>query len=187
MELKSYLYDSFKIIYQECIYSERVYFSEYFRCYLFSRHFEECHFVQENESLSLKNGQVRVLHFQTEPNAQGKLVRCTAGALFDIAVDLRAWSPTYGRWVGETLTPYNGRKFWVPPGFTHGFSTLEPDTVTCNKLTDYYGPECDRGLAGDDPAIGIFWPVVADADTLSAKDRKQPLLADLPAYFSWSN
>ena len=91
------------------------------------------------------------------------------------------------QWVGETLTPDNGKQLWVPPGFAHGFCSLEPDTVIAYKVAGgYYNAGCDKGLAWDDPAIGITWPDAADADTLSAKDRKQPLLADLPAYFSWS-
>ena len=100
------------------------------------------------------------------------------------AYDIRAGSPTYGQWVAETLTPDNGKQLWIPPGFAHGFCSLEPDSVICYKVTDYYSPECDKGLAWDDPTIGIQWPDVADVDTLSLKDRKQPLLSDLPAYFA---
>ena len=144
-------------------------------------------FVQDNESLSARVGTIRGLHFQSDPHAQGKLVRCTAGALFDVAVDIRTGSPTYGQWIGETLTPANGKQLWVPPGFAHGFCTLEPDTVIAYKVTGYYSAECDKGLAWDDPTIGVRWPDVADADTLSAKDRTQPALAALPAYFSWPN
>lgn len=166
---------------------ERGYFAEVFRADLFAQHVGDYSFVQDNESRSAKVGTIRGLHFQSNPHAQGKLVRCTAGALFDVAVDIRAGSPTYGQWVGETLTPDNGKQLWVPPGFAHGFCSLEPDTVIAYKVTDYYSAECDKGLAWDDPAIGITWPDVANADTLSPKDTRQPLLADLPAYFSWSN
>lgn len=166
---------------------ERGYFAEIFRADLFSQNVGDYDFVQDNESLSARIGTIRGLHFQSEPHAQGKLVRCTSGALFDVAVDIRAGSPTYGQWVGETLTPNNGKQFWIPPGFAHGFCTLEPDTVIAYKVTGgYYSTECDKGLAWDDPAIGIVWPDTADADTLSAKDRKQPLLANLPTYFTWS-
>ena len=111
-------------------------------------------------------------------------MRCTAGALFDVVVDIRARSPTYGQWVGETLTPANGRQLWVPPGFAHGFCSLEPNSVICYKVTDYYSAECDRGIAWNDPAIGVDWPEIADPDTLSPKDRNQPLLCDLPTYFA---
>ena len=175
------------VLFEPChIGDERGYFAETFRADIFAECCGEYVFVQDNESLSAKMGTIRGLHFQSPPRSQGKLVRCTAGALFDVAVDIRAGSPTYGQWVGETLTPGNGKQLWVPPGFAHGFCSLEPDTVICYKVTDYYCAESDKGLAFDDPAIAILWPDVADSRSLSAKDRKQPLLADLPAYFSWS-
>ncbi|MFZ2982193.1 MAG: dTDP-4-dehydrorhamnose 3,5-epimerase [Sphingobium sp.] len=162
---------------------ERGYFAETFRIDLFATRVGDHDFVQDNESMSAKAGTVRGLHFQSEPHAQGKLVRCTAGALFDVAVDIRQGSPTYGRWVGETLTPATGKQLWVPPGFAHGFCSLEPNTVICYKVTDYYSAECDKGLAWDDSANGITWPDIADPETLSAKDRKQPLLSQSPPYF----
>lgn len=166
---------------------ERGYFAETFRADIFADKIGDYKFVQDNESMSARVGTIRGLHFQSEPHAQGKLVRCTAGALFDVTVDIRAGSPTYGQWIGETLTPENGKQLWIPPSFAHGFCTLEPNTVMAYRVTGgYYSAECDKGLAWDDPAIGISWPDVADADTLSAKDRKQPLLADLPTYFTWS-
>ncbi len=164
----------------------RGYFAEVFRMDIFTKACGEWSFVQDNESLSVRAGTVRGLHFQADPQAQGKLVRCTAGALFDVAVDIRQGSPTYGRWVGETLSSQNGKQLWIPPGFAHGFCSLEPNTAICYKVTDYYSAECDKGLAWDDPEIGIEWPDIADAETLSGKDSKQPLLADLPAYFKWS-
>lgn len=164
---------------------ERGYFAETFRADRFMQACGDWSFVQDNESRSAKAGTVRGLHFQSEPHAQGKLVRCTAGALFDVAVDIRRGSPTYGQWVSETLTPENGRQVWVPPGFAHGFCSLEPDTVICYKVTDYYSAECDKGVAWDDPAIGVTWPDIADPETLSGKDHMQPRLADLPEYFSW--
>jgi dTDP-4-dehydrorhamnose 3,5-epimerase len=165
---------------------ERGYFAETFRADIFAEKIGDFSFVQDNESMSAKVGTIRGLHFQTDPHAQGKLVRCTAGALLDVAVDIRAGSPTYGQWVSEILTPESGRQLWIPGGFAHGFCSLEPDTVIAYKVTAYYHAQCDKGLSWDDPAIGIVWPEIADADTLSAKDRKQPLLVDLPAYFSWS-
>lgn len=162
---------------------ERGYFAEVFRQDAFDEHAGRTLFVQENESLSARVGTLRGLHFQTDPQAQGKLVRCTAGAIFDVAVDLRSGSPTYGQWAAVELSPVKGNLLWIPPGFAHGFCTLRPDTVVNYKVTAYYAPACDKGLRWDDPAIGIDWPSVADRDTLSAKDRVQPLLADLPAYF----
>ncbi|AIT82875.1 dTDP-4-dehydrorhamnose 3,5-epimerase [Novosphingobium pentaromativorans] len=175
-----------KLIIPRHIGDERGYFAETFRTDVFARECGDWTFVQDNESLSARAGTVRGLHFQTEPYAQGKLVRCTAGALFDVAVDIRAGSPTYGQWVAKTLTPENGRQLWIPAGFAHGFCSLEPNTVIAYKVTGYYSAECDKGLAWDDPAIGIVWPDVAHPDTLSSKDRQQPRLSELPAYFSWS-
>lgn len=165
---------------------ERGYFAETFRADLFSQSCGDWKFVQDNESRSAKAGTVRGLHFQIVPHAQGKLVRCTAGALFDVAVDIRRGSPTYGQWVSETLTPANGKQLWIPPGFAHGFCSLEPDTVICYKVTDYYSAEYDRGLAWNDSAVGVVWPDIADSATLSAKDQIQPYLADLPEYFVWN-
>jgi dTDP-4-dehydrorhamnose 3,5-epimerase len=167
---------------------ERGYFAETFRADIFAAEVGAFQFVQDNESLSSRVGTIRGLHFQSHPHAQGKLVRCTAGALFDVAVDIRVGSPTYAQWVGEVLTPGNGRQLWVPPGFAHGFCTLEPDTVISYKVTGgYYNAGCDKGLAWNDPAIGIEWPDVADAATLSAKDHQQPVLGDLPTYFTWQD
>ena len=187
MEIQSFATGGLKLLTPRHIGDERGYFAETFRADIFAKHVGDFAFVQDNESHSAKVGTIRGLHFQSEPHPQGKLVRCTAGALFDVAVDIRVGSPTYGQWVGETLTPDNGKQLWVPPGFAHGFCTLEPNTVIAYKVTGgYYNTQCDKGLAWDDPAIGIVWPDTADADTLSAKDRKQPLLTDLPAYFSWS-
>lgn len=186
MEIKTYPIEGVQLLTPRHIGDERGYFAETFRADSFAQHCGHHVFVQDNESLSANAGTIRGLHFQSEPDAQGKLVRCTAGALFDVAVDIRRGSPTYGQWVGETLTPANGRQLWVPPGFAHGFCSLEPNTVICYKVTGYYSAVSDKGLAWNDPAIAIAWPGVANPETLSAKDRTQPLLADLPAYFSWS-
>ncbi|TCM20811.1 dTDP-4-dehydrorhamnose 3,5-epimerase [Novosphingobium sp. PhB165] len=156
----------------------RGYFMETFRADICAQHCDGAMFVQDNESLSAREGTLRGLHFQTAPHQQGKLVRCTAGALFDVAVDIREGSPTFGRWIAETLTPDNGKQLWIPPGFAHGFCTLLPDTVIAYKVTDYYSPECDTGLAWNDPAIAVAWPDIADPETLSAKDRALPTLSD---------
>jgi dTDP-4-dehydrorhamnose 3,5-epimerase len=187
MEIESFPIPDLKLLIPRHIGDERGYFAETFRADLFARLIGDHAFVQDNESLSAKAGTIRGLHFQSEPHPQAKLVRCTAGALFDVTVDIRKGSPTYGQWAADTLTPSNGKQLWVPAGFAHGFCSLEPNTVISYKVTGYYSGACDRGLAWDDPAIGIVWPDIADPDTLSAKDRKQPILADLPAYFTWSN
>lgn len=186
MEFREFELAGLKLLIPRHIGDERGYFAETFRADFFARHIGDHDFVQDNESRSARVGTIRGLHFQSEPHAQGKLVRCTAGALFDVVVDIRSGSPTFGRWAADTLTPENGKQLWVPPGFAHGFCSIAPDTVICYKVTDYYSAECDRGVAWDDPAIGIVWPDIVDPETLSAKDRKQPLLSDLPAYFSWS-
>lgn len=143
----------------------------------------EIDFVQDNHSLSRERGVVRGLHFQTEPAAQDKLVRVPRGAVFDVAVDLRHGSPTFGKWVGAILSADSWHQLLIPKGFAHGFCTLEPDSELLYKVSDYYAPECDRGVAWNDPDIGIDWPVAPEAAVLSDKDAKQPRLADLPAYF----
>lgn len=163
----------------------RGYFAETFRADAFARACGAADFVQENQSLSARVGTVRGLHFQTLPQAQGKLVRCVAGAVFDVAVDLRHGSPTFGRWISAELSGEGLEALWVPPGFAHGFCTLTPDTLVSYKVTDYYNPADDKGVLWNDPAIGIAWPDCADPEALSAKDRVQPRLADLPAYFAY--
>ena len=163
---------------------ERGYFSEIFKLNRFAEHVPPVQFVQDNQSLSVRTGTIRGLHFQTHPAAQGKLVRCLAGKFVDVAVDLRHDSPTYGRWISVVLSPELNNQLWVPVGFAHGFCTLEPDTIISYRVTDYYSAENDKGVAWDDPDLGVEWPDVADRDTLSPKDRRQPSFADLPAYFS---
>jgi dTDP-4-dehydrorhamnose 3,5-epimerase len=162
----------------------RGYFSEIFRLNSFAEHVGPVTFVQENQSLSNAPGTIRGIHFQTPPMAQGKLVRCVAGRLLDVIVDLRQGSPTFGRWVTVILSPEDLKQLWVPVGFGHGFCTLEPNSIISYRVTEYYSPEHDKGVAWDDPEIGVDWPSVADPETLSGKDREQPRLADLPAYFS---
>jgi dTDP-4-dehydrorhamnose 3,5-epimerase len=166
------------------IQDERGYFAELFRESSFAERVKAVHFVQDNESLSVLVGTIRGIHFQTEPFAQGKLVRCPFGRVLDIAVDLRSNSPNYGRWVAVTLTPEEGNQLWLPAGFGHAFCTLEPNSVINYRVTNYYSADHDKGVAWDDPDIGVDWPTVADPDTLSAKDRNQPSLVDLPKYFA---
>lgn len=161
----------------------RGWFADTFRLDLFARHCGDVLFVQDNEVRNLAAGTVRGLHYQRPPHAQGKLVRCTAGAILDVAVDIRAGSPTYGRWITEVLTPDNGMQLWIPPGFAHGFCTLETDTVVAWKVTDYHCQECDLGLRWNDPALAIAWPVLAVAANVSPKDRAQPLIGERPAHF----
>lgn len=140
-------------------------------------------FVQDNHAFSAEKGVIRGLHFQISPMAQDKLVRVTRGSILDVAVDIRKDSPTYGRHVSAVISASNWTQIWVPKGFAHGYCTLEPDTEVLYKTTAPYAPELDRGLAWDDPALAIVWPVDAGAAILSAKDKAQPRLADLPPYF----
>ena len=163
---------------------ERGYFSEVFRLASFVEQVGAVDFVQDNQSLSVRSGTIRGIHFQTSPFAQGKLVRCLAGKVMDVAVDLRRDSPKYGRWIAVTLTPEANNQLWVPVGFGHAFCTLEPNSIISYRVTNYYSPQNDEGVAWDDPDIAIDWPSLADPDTLSAKDRTQASLAALPTYFS---
>ena len=133
-------------------------------------------FVQDNHSLSREVGTVRGLHFQTPPHAQAKLVRCGRGRLFDVAVDIRRGSPTYGHWIGLELSFENGKQLLIPEGFAHGFVTREADTEVIYKCSDLYAPECDRALRFDDPAIGVDWGLEPGQAILSDKDRAAPLL-----------
>jgi dTDP-4-dehydrorhamnose 3,5-epimerase len=144
-------------------------------------------FVQENHSLSEFAGTVRGLHFQIPPAEQGKLVRVVHGAAYDVAVDIRVGSPTFGRFVAATLTARNWSQLWVPPGFAHGFCTLEPGTEVIYKLTSYYSSVCERGLAWDDPTLAIPWPVAAEDFLLSPKDRVQPTLDRLDPFFRFNS
>lgn len=130
-------------------------------------------FVQDNLSLSRK-GALRGLHYQIDPHAQGKLIRAVDGALFDVAVDLRRGSPTFGRWTGRILSRENGLALWIPPGFAHGFLALEEPTVMFYKCTLAYAPEAERSLAFDDPAMAIEWPF--EPTVVSQKDREAPRL-----------
>jgi dTDP-4-dehydrorhamnose 3,5-epimerase len=144
-------------------------------------------FVQDNHSLSVDAGTVRGLHFQRAPHAQGKLVRVVRGAVFDVAVDIRVGSPTYGRHVSTTLTASGGEQLWIPAGFAHGFCTLEPNTEFLYKVTDYYSAAADSGCLWNDPDIGIDWPVEAAAAILSEKDAKLAKLGDIPPAFTYES
>lgn len=138
-------------------------------------------FVQDNHSLSAKKGVLRGLHFQINPMAQTKLIRCTRGAVRDVVVDLRKDSPTYKKWHSVELTAENFRQFWIPRGFAHGFLTLVDDCEIQYKVDNYYSPECDRSIRFDDPEIGIDWNI--SDPILSEKDLKAPLLRDSDVNF----
>lgn len=139
----------------------------------------EADFVQDNESVSVQPGTLRGLHLQLEPHAQGKLVRVLAGAVTDVAVDVRPGSPTYRQHCVVELSGADPTALWIPPGFAHGFCTTAPDTTLVYKVTALYAPESDRSIRWDDPDLGIDWPVDADTVVLSAKDAAAPALAEL--------
>jgi dTDP-4-dehydrorhamnose 3,5-epimerase len=165
---------------------DRGFFSETFNGGAFESAGISGSFVQDNHSLSVEKFVLRGLHFQTPPAAQDKLVRVSRGAVLDVAVDIRKGSPTFGKHVSAVLSAQNWQQLWVPKGFAHAFMTLEPNTEVQYKVTDYYSPECDAGLAWDDPDLGIEWPVPAgESVTLSDKDKRHPKLAELPSYFTY--
>jgi dTDP-4-dehydrorhamnose 3,5-epimerase len=140
-------------------------------------------FVQDNCSFSEARGTIRGLHYQTPPMAQAKLVRAVRGSVFDVAVDLRRASPTFGRSVSAVLSAEAGEQLLIPVGFAHGYCTLEPGTEVAYKASEFYSPEHDSGIAWDDPAIGIEWPLHGLAPKLSEKDLKLPKLADMNPQF----
>lgn len=144
-------------------------------------------FVQDNHSFSIAAGTIRGLHFQSPPYAQAKLVRCLAGAIWDVAVDLRAGSPTYGCWVGTELTAVGGEQLYIPDGFAHGFVTLTDNVEVAYKASGYYAPECDGGVAWDDPDIAIDWPLDGVQPILSDKDRALPRLKDFVSPFTYDS
>ncbi len=172
----------------------RGWFTEVYSAPAFERLGISCTFAQDNHSLSVPAFTLRGLHFQTPPRAQDKLVRCIRGRIFDVAVDVRKGSPTYGKWVGAELSAENGHQLFIPVGFAHGFVTLEPDCEVSYKCSDTYAPEQDGGIRWNDPELaeldgsggGISWPMPAGiTPELSPKDQGQPLLADFDSPFSY--
>jgi dTDP-4-dehydrorhamnose 3,5-epimerase len=161
----------------------RGFFSEVFKESELRERGIDIRFVQDNHSLSASKGVVRGLHFQIPPSAQAKLLRVTAGSIFDVAVDIRWGSPSFGHHVAAVLSVADWIQIFIPEGFAHGYCTLEPATEVIYKVSAYYSPEHDRGLLWNDPALGIAWPVLADQTLLSEKDRKHPVLSNLPRYF----
>jgi dTDP-4-dehydrorhamnose 3,5-epimerase len=143
-------------------------------------------FVQDNHAFSAAKGTMRGLHFQTPPFAQAKLVRVVRGAILDVAVDIRAGSPTYGQHVAATISAEDWNQIFIPEGFAHGLLTLTPDTEVLYKVSAYYAAAHDKGLLWNDPVLGISWPVSAAAALLSDKDKIQPLLSALPMYFTYT-
>ena len=179
MNLKRFAISGPALIQPKMIGDDRGFFMEAYKDGWFRENVEDVTFVQDNQSLSRQVGTIRGLHYQKAPVGQGKLVRCLKGTIFDVAVDIRPESATFGQWIGEVLTAEKGEQLWVPEGFAHGFCTLEPDTEVFYKVTNPYSREHDAGIAFDDPEIGIEWPFDLSKAVLSEKDRIQPALASL--------
>ena len=163
----------------------RGFFAETYSASVLTEHGIKEQFVQDNHSLSMQVGTVRGLHFQSPPHSQAKLVRCGRGALFDVAVDIRKGSPTYGQWFGAELSFENGKQLFIPIGFAHGFVTRTPDTEIVYKCSDYYAPETEGALRFDDPDIGIDWGIHEAAVILSDKDAAAGSIADFNSPFTY--
>jgi dTDP-4-dehydrorhamnose 3,5-epimerase len=183
MQVEALAIQDVKLLTPKIFRDERGFFSETYNRQVLAAAGIDRTFVQDNQSLSRSKGVLRGLHFQIAPHPQGKLVRVTRGAIFDVAVDIRRGSPSFGQHVSTTLSAENWSQLWIPEGFAHGFCTLEPDTEVIYKVTDFYAPECDMGLAWDDPDLGIAWPLSETQALLSDKDRSHPRLRDLPTHF----
>lgn len=183
MEIVALKIPDVKIIRPEKFNDNRGFFSETYNRHAFAAVGIRLEFVQDNHSLSVERGVIRGLHFQMPPFAQDKLVRVTRGAVFDVAVDLRCKSPTFGKHVSVVISAQEWNQILVPIGFAHGFCTLEPETEVIYKVTNYYSREQDRGLAWDDPELGIQWPISGSEAILSDKDKKQPRFSELLDFF----
>lgn len=164
----------------------RGWFTEVYSDAAFAARGIDCRFVQDNHAFSAAAFTLRGLHFQAPPFGQDKLVRCIRGRIFDVAIDIRAGSPTYGDWVGAELTAENGRQLFVPVGFAHAYLTLEPDCEVTYKVSGTYAPQSEGGIRWDDPAIAVRWPMPAGAvPIVSDKDAILPLLADFATPFAY--
>ncbi len=163
------------VVEPELLIDERGFFARTWSAEDFSAHGLEPKFVQCNTSLNKQKGTLRGMHYQIAPHEEAKLVRCTAGAIYDVIVDLRPDSPTRGQWVGVELTAQNRLMIYVPPGFAHGFQTLVDNSEVFYQVSAYYHPESARGVRWDDPAFGIRWPL--ESSVISERDRSHPFVA----------
>jgi dTDP-4-dehydrorhamnose 3,5-epimerase len=164
---------------------QRGFFSEVWNARDFASIGVDAVFVQDNHVFNPLKGTLRGLHYQILPAAQGKLLRVPRGAIFDVAVDIRRGSPTFGRHADAILSADNWCQVWVPPGFAHGYCTLEDNTEVYYKVTDFYSPQHERGVCWNDPALMIRWPVTVEAAIVSERDRKLPRLAEQPELFEF--
>jgi dTDP-4-dehydrorhamnose 3,5-epimerase len=183
VELTSLAIDAVKLIRPRRLSDARGYFVETWNRRTFLEAGIDVDFAQDNASFSSSAPTIRGLHFQSPPFAQAKLVRVARGAIFDVAVDLRRESATFGRHVGIELTHEGGELLFVPVGFAHGFCTLEPDTEVAYKISSLYSPAHDHGIAWNDPALGIDWPLKGREPILSQRDRTLPRLSELRSPF----
>jgi dTDP-4-dehydrorhamnose 3,5-epimerase len=165
----------------------RGFFSEVYRADILSAGGIAAEFVQDNHVFSAHRGVLRGMHYQTPPHAQGKLVRCIKGTILDVAVDIRKGSPTFGRHAAVELSASNWKQLWVPSGFAHGYLTLEAESQVIYKVTDYWAPNCEKGLAWNDPEVGVDWGIPDDELTLAEKDRSNPRLGELELVFTFEN
>ncbi len=181
MQIVDTALDDVKIVEPPVFGDERGFFMESWNLQKFEDAGLPTHFVQDNHSRSTQ-GVLRGMHFQIK-HPQGKLVRVTAGEVFDVAVDMRRYSPQFGQWVGVVLSASNHRQLWVPPGFAHGFYVMSESADFQYKCTDIYAPEYERSLRWDDPSVGIEWPLVdGQAPSLAAKDAEGQLLGDIDTF-----
>ena len=183
MQITSLAIADIKVITPKIFRDDRGFFSETYNADALGKAGFDAVFVQDNHAMSTQVGVVRGLHFQIGPNAQGKLIRAVKGAILDVAVDIRAGSPTFGQHVAHELSADNWQQLWVPVGFAHGYCTLREDTEVIYKVTAPYDPENERGIQFDDPALAIAWPFPRHRAVLSAKDRENRPLAEHPTYF----
>ena len=174
-----------KVVMPQRLGDTRGFFSEVWNARDFASVGIDAAFVQDNHVRNPSKGTLRGLHYQVPPVAQGKLVRVTRGAIFDVAVDVRRGSPTFGRHATAVLTADNWYQLWIPSGFAHGYCTLEDDTEVQYKVTEFYSPQHERGIAWNDPALLIAWPVAAEAAIVSERDSKLPRLAEQPDLFEY--
>lgn len=174
-----------KIIEMPVFGDHRGFFTESYTKEKFLENGIDIDFIQDNHSLSVEPGVLRGMHFQTPEKAQTKLVRATTGVIYDVIVDMRVGSPTYSQWEGFILSEFNHRQLLVPKGFAHGFVTLTPNCNVQYKVDEYYSKEHDGGIAFDDPALNIQWPMQIDKLVLSEKDTQHPTLAEFDNPFVW--
>jgi dTDP-4-dehydrorhamnose 3,5-epimerase len=186
VDIREFEIPGVKLIVPKRFGDDRGYFSETWNDHRFCQKIARVPFVQDNQSFSARRGTLRGLHFQKPPFAQGKLVRVISGSIFDVTVDIRKGSPTYRHHVAIKLDAAQGAQLWVPPGFLHGFCTLEDKTEVFYKVTAYYSPTHDAGVLWNDPDLGIKWPVEIDAVVLSDKDQRNPRLRDVPNFFDYN-